>query len=72
MNLDLEGVAVSSGSACTAGSINPSHVLMAMFDDENRSHSAVRFSFGYRNDIDEVERAARIVVNVIKRLSKNK
>jgi len=72
MNLDLEGVAVSSGSACTAGSINPSHVLMAMFDDVNRSHSAVRFSFGYRNDIDEVERAARIVVNVIKRLSKNK
>jgi cysteine desulfurase len=70
MNLDLEGVAVSSGSACTAGSINPSHVLMAMFDDVNRSHSAVRFSFGYGNDIDQVERAAHIVVSVIKRLSK--
>lgn len=70
MNLDLEGVAVSSGSACTAGSINPSHVLMAMFDDVNRSHSAVRFSFGYGNDINEVERAARTVVKVINRLSK--
>lgn len=70
MNLDLEGVAVSSGSACTAGSINPSHVLMAMFNDVNRSHSAVRFSYGYGNNIDEVERAAHIVVNVIKRLSK--
>ncbi|WP_416149235.1 cysteine desulfurase family protein [Salipaludibacillus sp. HK11] len=72
MNLDLEGIAVSSGSACTAGSINPSHVLMAMFDDEKRSHSAVRFSFGYGNTNEQVERAAYKVVKVIERLMKLK
>lgn len=68
MNLDLDGVAVSSGSACTAGSIDPSHVLTSMFKDKNRSHSAVRFSFGLGNDVRQVEEAAQKVVNVIKRL----
>ncbi|WP_078577206.1 cysteine desulfurase family protein [Salipaludibacillus agaradhaerens] len=68
MNLDLEGVAVSSGSACTAGSIDPSHVLTAMFNDESRSHSAVRFSFGYGNTEDQVRKAAEVTVAVVKRL----
>ncbi|WP_280768591.1 cysteine desulfurase family protein [Salipaludibacillus daqingensis] len=72
MNLDLEGVAVSSGSACTAGSINPSHVLMAMYDDESLSHSAVRFSFGYGNDHEQVDKAAYLVIKVMKRLMKLK
>ncbi|MCE7790931.1 cysteine desulfurase [Salipaludibacillus sp. CUR1] len=69
MNLDLEGVAASSGSACTAGSIDPSHVLTAMFEDERRSHSAVRFSFGYGNTASQVEKAAGIAVKIVKRLS---
>ncbi|RKL68583.1 cysteine desulfurase NifS [Salipaludibacillus neizhouensis] len=68
MNLDLDGVAVSSGSACTAGSIDPSHVLTSMFNDKNRSHSAVRFSFGLGNDLAQIEEAAQKVVNVMKRL----
>ena len=47
VNLDLAGIAVSSGSACTAGSIDPSHVLVAMFGKESeRIRSSVRFSFG--------------------------
>ncbi|MFA9557161.1 cysteine desulfurase family protein [Evansella sp. AB-rgal1] len=70
MNLDLEGVAVSSGSACTAGSIDPSHVLTAMFDDINRSHSAIRFSFGYGLTIEDIREAAERTVKVIKRLTK--
>lgn len=70
MNLDLDGVAVSSGSACTAGSIDPSHVLTAMFEDEKRSHSAVRFSFGLGNDLTQIEEAANRTVRVIKRLEK--
>lgn len=70
MNLDLEGVACSSGSACTAGSIDPSHVLTAMFDDINRSHSAVRFSFGYGLTLSSVRRAAEKTVNVIHRLTR--
>ncbi|MDG5786466.1 cysteine desulfurase family protein [Evansella sp. AB-P1] len=70
MNLDLEGVAVSSGSACTAGSIDPSHVLTAMFKDESRSHSAIRFSFGYGLTIDDVKEAAIRTAKVIHRLMK--
>ncbi|WP_096188264.1 cysteine desulfurase family protein [Evansella halocellulosilytica] len=70
MNLDLEGVACSSGSACTAGSIDPSHVLTAMFEDINRSHSAVRFSFGYGLTLASVRRAAEKTVNVIHRLTR--
>ncbi|UCZ54378.1 cysteine desulfurase [Bacillus shivajii] len=70
MNLDLEGIACSSGSACTAGSIDPSHVLTAMFDDESRSHSAVRFSFGYGLTTDDITKAAEKTSNVINRLAK--
>ncbi|ADU29780.1 cysteine desulfurase family protein [Evansella cellulosilytica] len=70
MNLDIEGIAVSSGSACTAGSIDPSHVLTAMFDDKNRSHSAVRFSFGYGLTEEMIKKAAEKTVDVIRRLTK--
>lgn len=69
MNLDLAGVYVSSGSACTAGSIEASHVLTAMFGEEHeRTTSAVRFSFGY--DIDEaaIKETVRRVTEVVKRL----
>ncbi|WP_078597293.1 cysteine desulfurase family protein [Evansella clarkii] len=70
MNLDLEGVAVSSGSACTAGSIDPSHVLTAMCEDESRSHSAIRFSFGYGLSEEDVKTAALKTAQVVKRLMK--
>ncbi|MDQ0254272.1 cysteine desulfurase [Evansella vedderi] len=70
MNLDLEGVAVSSGSACTAGSIDPSHVLTAMFEDKRRSHSAIRFSFGYGLTEEQVKNAAERTVKVVQRLEK--
>lgn len=69
MNLDLEGVAVSSGSACTAGSIDPSHVLTAMFADKDRSHTAIRFSFGYGLNEEQVKLAAERTVKVVKRLN---
>lgn len=70
MNLDLEGVAVSSGSACTAGLIDPSHVLTAMFQDVKRSHSAIRFSFGHGLTMEQVEEAGKRTIKVIKRLTK--
>ena len=48
MSLDLEGVAVSSGSACTAGSFEPSHVVTAMFGTESdKARNSIRISFGY-------------------------
>ena len=53
--LDLEGVAVSTGSACSSGSLEPSHVLKAMGLPSHRGTSSIRFSFGMGNTIEEVE-----------------
>ncbi|PLT30893.1 cysteine desulfurase family protein [Peribacillus deserti] len=70
VNLDLAGVAVSSGSACTAGSIDPSHVLVAMFGKESdRPKNSIRFSFGFTNTDEEIERAARETAKIIKKLT---
>ncbi|NNU95943.1 cysteine desulfurase family protein [Anoxybacillus sp. EFIL] len=71
VNLDLAGIAASSGSACTAGSIDPSHVLVAMYGNESELiRSSVRFSFGYGNTLEQVERAAYDIVKIVKRLTK--
>lgn len=53
--LDLSGVAVSVGSACSAGDVNPSHVLLACGLTEEEANSSVRFSFGKENTIEEVD-----------------
>ena len=53
--LDLKGIAVSTGSACSAGAVNPSHVLTAMGLGEKRAKSAVRFTFGKYNTEQEVD-----------------
>ncbi|MEA1008376.1 cysteine desulfurase NifS [Bacillus cereus] len=72
VNLDLAGIAVSSGSACTAGSIDPSHVLVAMFGkDSDQIRSSVRFSFGLRNTKEQIEKAAYETVKIVKRLTQN-
>ncbi|KHE66752.1 hypothetical protein LD39_21145 [Halobacillus sp. BBL2006] len=69
-NFDLSGIAASSGSACTAGSVEPSHVLTAMYGAENpRTTNSIRFSFGLANDEDNVVEAAKKVSQIIKRLS---
>ncbi|MCA1056258.1 cysteine desulfurase [Rossellomorea aquimaris] len=70
MNLDMAGIAVSSGSACTAGSIEPSHVLVAMFGKgSERTKNSIRFSFGLGNTEDQIVRAANEVSKVVKRLT---
>jgi cysteine desulfurase len=69
VNLDLAGIAASSGSACTAGSLEPSHVLAAMFpNDQERTMSAVRFSFGLGNTFAEIERVAHEIVKIVHRI----
>lgn len=71
VNLDLEGVSVSSGSACTAGSLEPSHVLLAMFGEKSpRLRSSVRFSFGYGLSEEEVQQAAERIALIVKRTVK--
>jgi cysteine desulfurase len=72
VNLDLVGIAASSGSACTAGSIKPSHVLAAMFpDDQARIDSSVRFSFGLGNTLEDIEWVALETVKIIERIKSN-
>ncbi|CAH1204376.1 Cysteine desulfurase IscS [Paenibacillus plantiphilus] len=68
MNLDMEGIAASSGSACTAGALEPSHVLRAMGLSEERLLSAVRFSFGLGNTLEELEIAAQKIATFLKRI----
>lgn len=71
VNLDLAGIAASSGSACTAGSIDPSHVLVAMFGKESSKISnSIRFSFGLGNTAEEIEEAARNIAGIVKRIAK--
>jgi cysteine desulfurase len=57
MALDLAGVSVSSGSACTAGSLDPSHVLLAMGLDDTTARSTVRFSIGWSTTVDDIDGA---------------
>jgi cysteine desulfurase len=70
VNLDLAGIAASSGSACTAGSHEPSHVLKAMFADDERTKSSVRFSFGLGNKLEDIKYAAHETAKIVKRLAK--
>lgn len=68
MNLDMEGVAAASGSACTSGSLEISHVLKAMELPENILVSAIRFSTGLGNTTEEIEYVARKVETILNRL----
>jgi len=71
MNLDLAGIAASSGSACASGSLEPSHVLQAMNVDPSVLRSAVRFSFGAGNTAEEIRSAAIKTTEIVKKLTKN-
>jgi cysteine desulfurase len=71
VNLDLAGIAVSSGSACTAGSIKPSHVLVAMFGSgSDRLINSIRFSFGFDTTYEQIEKAVHEMARIVKRLKK--
>ncbi|MED1438656.1 cysteine desulfurase family protein [Aeribacillus composti] len=70
VNLDLAGIAASSGSACTAGSVEPSHVLVSMFGKNSKEiTSSVRFSFGLGNTEAQIESAAKKTAEIVKRLT---
>jgi cysteine desulfurase len=68
MLLDQRGVCCSSGSACTTGSLHPSHVLKAMGFSDERARSSLRFSFSRFNTAAEVPRAVDLVESVIGKL----
>lgn len=71
MNLDMEGIAAASGSACTSGALERSHVLRAMQLPEEQIQSAVRFSFGLGNTLEELEDAAQKVGTIVRRIRNN-
>ena len=68
LTLDEEGIAVSTGSACSSDSTEPSHVLTAMGIAPEMAHSSIRFSLGHENTEAEIDRAVNVTVEVVKRL----
>ena len=68
LGLDLEGIAVASGSACTSGAPEPSHVLLAMGLEPRLASSSVRFSLGWGNTEAEVERCLELLPGIVGRL----
>jgi cysteine desulfurase len=69
-NLDLEGICASSGSACSAGSLEPSHVVRALGVEKSLQNSLVRFSLGRESTLDEVEQVEEVLPKVIARSQK--
>lgn len=70
MLLDLEGIAISTGSACTSGSLKPSHVLKALGMSDEAARSSVRFSFGKSISKDEVNYVIEKLVEIVEKLRK--
>jgi len=68
MNLDLEGVAAASGSACTSGSLEVSHVLQAMKLPREVTASAIRFSFGRDTNLEQIVKTVTIIETICARL----
>jgi cysteine desulfurase len=66
--LDMEGICASSGSACSAGSLEPSHVMTAMAVEKNEANSLVRFSLGRDSTLEEVRTTAAVLETVINRV----
>ncbi len=66
--LDLAGFAASSGSACTTGSVEPSHVLTAMGVPEDLARGSLRFSFGHSNTDEDVNRLLNELPSIVERL----
>ena len=66
--LDLKGLSVSTGAACSSGAIEPSHVLTAMGLSADRARGSIRFSMGKQNTAEDVEFALKLIPQVLNRL----
>ena len=68
LSLDMEGIAVSSGSACTSGSLEPSHVLLAMGISHEVCHGSLRFSLGRGTTKEQIDYVLQVLPPVVARL----
>jgi cysteine desulfurase len=68
LSLDLKGIAVSSGSACTSGSLDPSHVLMSMGLDHQTAHGSLRLTLGTDNTEEEIDYVLEVIPEIVGRL----
>lgn len=68
MQLDLQGIAVSHGSACNAHALEPSRILLNMGIDRKTARSSIRLSLGRTNTFEEIDRAVEIIADTVKRL----
>lgn len=66
--LDLQGIAVSTGSACASGSLDPSHVLLATGSSPERAHGSIRISMGRETTMDEIEYMLDVLPGIITRI----
>ena len=72
INLDMQGIAVSTGSACSSGSIEPSPVIKALGAPDDLARGAVRFSFGKYNTDEDIDRVIEVLpkaVEILRSLS---
>ncbi len=68
LSLDMEGICVSSGSACSSASLDPSHVLLAMGFPHDVAHGSIRFSLGRENTKEEIDRVLEVLPPIVERL----
>ena len=68
LNLDMKGIAASSGSACTSGSLDPSHVLLAMGLDHATAHGSLRLTLGMGNTEEDVDYFLEVFPSIVERL----
>ena len=66
--LDLKGLSVSTGAACSSGAIEPSHVLTAMGLSPDRARASIRFSLGKQNTAEDIDFALQLIPEVVTRL----
>ena len=68
LNLDLEGICASTGSACSSSSLEPSHVLLALGLSPEQAHGSLRFTFGRENTEEDMERVLEVLPGIVARL----
>lgn len=70
LNLDMKGICASSGSACTSGSLDPSHVLLAIGLPHEIAHGSLRITFGEENTKEDVDYLVKCLIEIVHRLRK--